>query len=265
MASALIGGLAEGGHRPTDIWVSDPHADKCQALSERYGIQSAADNGTLVAAVEIIVLAVKPQAIATLCHALSSCGATPLWVSVAAGVTTDQLAGWLGGNPAIVRVMPNTPALLGAGASGLFANAQVTEKQKEHCFSIFEAVGKAVWLEQEAHMDIVTALSGSGPAYFFAWIQALIDAATHAGLPLPIAQTLAIQTALGAAKMAEADDDIATLKQRVTSPGGTTQAGLEVLDEAHFSQTIDAVIRAAIDRGKALSAMHSGGQHEPRK
>lgn len=261
MAGALLGGLIAKGYSPDFLWVSDPNADKEAALRTRYGLQVAEHNSKLAANVDIVVLAVKPQSMAEVCGGLRGTlpAKSPLWISIAAGIRSEQIANWLGRQAPIVRAMPNTPALVGSGATGLFANAQVSDAHKQGVSGLFESVGQATWITDEAQMDVVTALSGSGPAYFFYFIEQLISAATAEGLPREAAQQLAVQTALGAAKMAQQDTDISALRERVTSPGGTTAAGLEEFQSADFERIIRNVIQAATARGEALSHSFSSG------
>jgi pyrroline-5-carboxylate reductase len=180
----------------------------------------------------------------------------PLLISVAAGITAGSIERWAGGRPALVRVMPNTPALVGAGISALYGNRNVSEEQRELAEAIMRAVGKTVWIEDEGLMDTVTAVSGSGPAYFFYVMQAIKDAAVAEGLDADTARLLALETALGAARLAvESVEDPGTLQKRVTSPGGTTEAAINVLDTSGVSEAFAKAISAARVRGGELAAL----------
>jgi len=203
------------------------------------------------------VLAVKPQALRAVCEALAPAAqrTRPLIVSSAAGITTAQLDRWLGGALPIVRSMPNTPALLGAGVTGLYANAQVDASGCRRAEQLLSAVGETVWLTDEAKMDAVTAVSGSGPAYVFLLAEAMQAAAEAEGLPHDAARTLVLQTVLGAARMLVEDDaEPAELRRRVTSPGGTTQAAIETFEAGGLRPLVARAIRAAAERGGQLSA-----------
>ncbi len=178
----------------------------------------------------------------------------PLVISIAAGIRTPDLARWLGADTAIVRAMPNTPALVQSGATGLFANAHVRDQQRDLAETILRAVGLTLWVEQEDQLDLVTALSGSGPAYFFLVMEALQEAASKLGLPAETARLLALQTAFGASRMAlESDEDAAALRQRVTSPGGTTEQALRVLEEGGLRNLMEQALTAAARRSRELA------------
>ncbi|MGH8498945.1 MAG: pyrroline-5-carboxylate reductase, partial [Methylococcales bacterium] len=179
----------------------------------------------------------------------------PLIISIAAGITSQQLDAWLGGNMPVVRIMPNTPALLGAGASGLFANQHVSPEQKQHAQDLMQATGITVWIENENLMDAVTAVSGSGPAYVFLLAEAMQAAGVAQGLSVDAARALTNQTLLGAARMlSETAETADILRQRVTSPGGTTQAAIESFEAQGFRSIVNNAIEAATQRGRALSA-----------
>ncbi len=256
MAESLIGGLIASGREAATISVFDPDSERLQYLSDNYRINVMTDNDAVIKQSDIVLLAVKPQVLKDVARSIASVtqSAGPAIVSIAAGIRATDLERWLGGHLAIVRVMPNTPALVRAGATGLFANERVSESQRSEAESIMRAVGTTVWLEDEGQMDVVTALSGSGPAYFFRIIEALEQAATNAGLPAETSRLLALETALGAAKLAiEADEPPAELRRRVTSPGGTTEAGLAAMDAGNIDQLFDNTIEAAAKRSVELA------------
>jgi pyrroline-5-carboxylate reductase len=203
------------------------------------------------------VLAAKPQVLRTICEhlAMTSQRQQPLVISIAAGITTAQLERWLGGNIGVVRAMPNTPALLGAGVTGLYANAHVIAAGRRSAEILLASAGKTVWLDDEALMDAVTAVSGSGPAYVFLLAEAMIAAACNEGLPADAARTLSLQSLLGAARMlTEGDAEPAELRRRVTSPDGTTQAAIESFEAGGLRGLVATAIHAARERGRALSA-----------
>ena len=258
MAASLIGGLVADNFNPAHITVADPNPEALQALAARYGIQTQADNAGAIAGADVVVLAVKPQVLKTVAESLATAmqATQPLVVSVAAGIRSDDLARWLGGNVAVVRAMPNTPALIQTGATGLFANTAVKNGQRNLAESILRAVGLTLWVDDEAQMDTVTALSGSGPAYFFRIMEAMETAAAELGLSAETAHLLTLQTALGAAKMAlESSDSVAKLRERVTSPGGTTEQGLRVLAENDIDGLMAKVLQAAKVRSQELAEM----------
>ncbi|HSN01269.1 MAG TPA: pyrroline-5-carboxylate reductase [Rudaea sp.] len=257
MARSLIGGLIRKGAPATSIAVSEPNADLRAALARDFSVATHADNATAAKSADVLVLAVKPQMMRTVCAGLRAIAQErkPLIVSIAAGIRNDQLNAWLGGDLAIVRCMPNTPALIGAGAAGLFANLACTQAQRDHAQDILSAAGLAVWIGDEAQMDTVTAISGSGPAYFFLLTEALIDAAVAQGLPREAARELATQTCLGAGRMLREETAApAELRRRVTSPNGTTQAALESFAADDFARIVARAVAAATRRGGELSA-----------
>lgn len=256
MAESLIGGLLASGRKADSLLVSDPDNNRRSYLASKYGIASFASNDEVVAQSDLVLLAVKPQVLKDVAQSVAQAmqSKRPVIVSIAAGVRTGDLERWLGGELAIVRVMPNTPALVRAGAAGLYANPRVSEDQRNGAESILRSVGTTVWLDSETQMDAVTALSGSGPAFFFRVIEALERAATKAGLPADTSRLLAIETALGAAKLAlEADESPAELRRRVTSPGGTTEAGLRELESGNIDELFDRTITAAANRSLELA------------
>lgn len=256
MASSLIGGLIADGCPSGNLWVTDPNQEKLDYLSSQFSINTTIDNNEAVAKSDVVVLCVKPQAMHEVTAGIANAvqDKKPLVISVAAGIRESNLQTWLGGNIAIVRVMPNTPALIQTGASGLFANANVSDDQCNLAESILRAVGLALWLDDENMMDVVTALSGSGPAYFFYVIEAMERAAIDLGLEQKTAHLLTLQTALGAAKMAlESSEDIAELRRRVTSPGGTTEQAINTLQSGGLEKLFADALTAAANRSKELA------------
>lgn len=256
MASSLIGGLVSNGYPAENITVSDLDADKLAYLSDIFGINSTQDSNQLVLQSDILVLAVKPQHMQSVADIIkiSVQKKKPVVVSIAAGIRINALQRWLGGELPVVRCMPNTPALVKAGATGLFANEEVKEEQKDQVESLLRAVGVTVWLAEEGDLDSVTALSGSGPAYFFMVMEALEAAAIEAGLDQKTAQLLTQETALGAAKMAlESSESAAVLRQRVTSPGGTTERAIGVMEERGLQGIFREALLAAKERSAELS------------
>ncbi len=256
MAASLIGGLRAQGIPASALCASDPGADKRTELHDSHGIDVFADNAQAIAGADVVVLATKPQVMQAVCRDLaSSLQANQLIVSIAAGVTCASLQQWLGATPrAIVRCMPNTPALLRQGVSGLFANAAVSAKQKEQAEQLLSAVGLALWLDREELIDAVTAVSGSGPAYFFLLIEAMTAAGEGLGLPRETAAQLTLQTALGAARMAcESNADAAELRRRVTSPNGTTEAAIKAFQAGGFEGLVQQAMGAAAQRSAELA------------
>ncbi len=257
MAEALIKGVITAGvYRPENIFISDVRPDRLDFLAKNYGVQKADSNAALAGKVDILVLSVKPQ---NMTDALQSIKETiktdTLIISIAAGIKVANITAVLG-DMAIVRVMPNTPALIGEGASALFANEKA-KKMLQKAMAIFSAVGKAVVVDNEGLIDAVTAVSGSGPAYYFLLMEEMIKAAGELGLPDDVAKDLVLQTAKGAALLAaEADgrgESPAQLRKKVTSPGGTTEAALKVFVEGKISELISAAITRARDRGRELA------------
>lgn len=255
MTASLIGGLIADGWDPARIRAADPDAQQLERLLQRYPVFTTADNREAVATADVVLLAVKPQYLRGVARELAETIARqqPLVISIAAGIRETDLRGWLGEQTAIVRAMPNTPALVQSGATALYANPGVSEDQRSIAESILRAVGLTVWIEDEAMMDAVTALSGSGPAYFFLLIESLQAAGRDLGLPQATAQLLALQTAFGAARMAlESNEDAAALRQHVTSPGGTTEQAIRVFQEGGFEALVHSALRAAADRSREL-------------
>jgi len=256
MTGSLVGGLIADGWKPARIYVADPASQQTERLAERFSVITTTDNSAAVKHADAVVLAVKPQVIRTVAGELAPLiqQRHPLVISIAAGVRETSLREWLGKDIAIVRAMPNTPALVQSGATALFANAAVSEGQRNLAESILRAVGLAIWVDEEAMMDTVTALSGSGPAYFFLLMEALTSAGCQLGLPEDTARLLTMQTAFGAAKMAlESADDAAQLRRHVTSPGGTTERAIGELQKNNFEGIVLQALQAAADRSRELA------------
>lgn len=253
MARSLIGGLIASGIKSTAIHVADPNPPTLQRLANDFGVTTHDQNQTLVDTCDVVVFAVKPQVLQEVARQLQLDN-SKLIITIAAGINTSSLEQWLTAQQPIVRAMPNTPALVQSGASGLYANTHVSTKQKETAESILRAVGLTVWVENEAQMDAVTALSGSGPAYFFLFIEALENAGTKLGLTAETARLLAIETAFGASKLAlEADTEPAQLRQQVTSPGGTTEQAIRVFLENDLPGLVENAMTAAYQRAEQLA------------
>lgn len=261
MASSLISGLIASGHSPQQIWVSDVNNETLKNLSNNHKVNTSFSNQAVIEEVEVIVLAVKPQILREVAEQAAPFiqQKQPLVVSIAAGISQKSLSQWLGQNTAIVRCMPNTPALVLTGATGLHANLNVTEEQRDLAENIMRAVGVSLWVETETELDVVTAVSGSGPAYFFLLMEAMEKAALDLGLNIHTARLLVQQTALGAAKIAlESSESPEALRQRVTSPGGTTQKAIETFEQGGFSELVNKAIHAAKDRSIEMSKQLGG-------
>jgi pyrroline-5-carboxylate reductase len=257
MAAALIGGLTRRGLPASRIVAADPSGEQLQRLVRDYGITAAAGNADAVEDAEVVILAVKPQHMRAAALALSPhlAASRPLLISVAAGIPHAALARWFGAQIAVVRTMPNRPALNGFGATGMYAPPSVGAAHRALAESIMAAVSATVWVEHESQMDTVTALSGSGPAYFFLFMEALEAAAHERGLPNDIAHKLTLETAFGAAQMArDSAEPLSTLREQVTSKGGTTAAALDVLDAAGLRAIVAHAVAAADRRSAELAA-----------
>lgn len=256
MASAIIGGMLDNGFQADKIWVSAPDDNHLQSIRKRFGISVTTDNRYCAQQADMVVLAVKPQVMAEVCQDIAPVvqNTRPLMVSIAAGLTADTLDEWLGGGLPLVRVMPNTPSLVGKGAAGLYANSQVKDKQKKMVQAVFESIGSALWVEDENLLHAVTALSGSGPAYFFLMLEALESAATEAGIAPETARELAIQTMAGAAEMAgRSEHDPAQLKRNVMSPGGTTEQAIHTFEDGGLRDLVKEAYGAAFKRSQEMS------------
>lgn len=253
MASSLIGGLLKQGQvEPENLSLFEPSEDKANALASQYGLTVSPSNEALVAQCDLVVIAVKPQVLKAVLTPLADAYVTtkPLIVSVVAGITAESIQAWLATDCPIVRVMPNTPALIGKGASGMYANASVSNEQRQLTEQLMGAVGTATWVAAEQDIDSVTALSGSGPAYFMLFIKSLIESAESAGLDSDAAKALALQTAIGATELvASSDLSLQTLIDNVTSPNGTTEQALL----SFHNDDLPGIVRNAFNAAKRRS------------
>jgi len=257
MASSLAGGLIAKGYQANAITMTDLNQDTLEANHKALGVNINTDNIDACQNAEVIVLAVKPQVMEQVVSPLKSIVEQnkPVVLSIAAGITLNNLQTWLSDDTPLVRCMPNTPALVQAGASGLFANKQVNQAQRALALSILSAVGLALWVESEDEIDAVTAVSGSGPAYYFLVMEAMINAGKTLGLSDNVAKQLTLQTALGAAQMAlDSDVDTSELRKRVTSPGGTTEKAISILQQHQLEDTFAHALKGAYDRSKELAS-----------
>lgn len=255
IARAIIGGLVAGGTKPSDITAADPFP---AALDEaaKLGIKTTDNNHDAVASADVLVISVKPNIVPELAQSIASDVGERLLISVAAGITTASLSNWLTPETHIVRCMPNTPAQIQSGITGLYATPQITETERNIAEEILSAVGETIWVQDESDLNAVTAVSGSGPAYFFYMMEVMQEAAIGLGLSPGIAQKLVLETALGASKMAHAEianKPPAQLRREVTSPGGTTEAALNVLLARDLSGVFRDAIRAANARSIELA------------
>ncbi len=256
MSQAIFGGLIKQGYDPARIWASSRTPETLRHLTTEYGIHTSTNNLELIAQADVVILAVKPQGMQALLVELADSlqQHQPLLISVAAGITIDALNRWSGYGLSIVRCMPNTPSLLQCGASGLYANATVTADQRQIVDHIFCSVGIVSWVDKESLIDAVIAVSGSGPAYYFMIMEAMIDAGVKLGLSEQTATKLTIQTALGAARMAqESDVDAGTLKRRVMSPGGTTEQAIFTLEEGKLPQLLESAMQRCAERADEMA------------
>lgn len=254
MANSLIRGLLAKGVSPQNLIAADIEPGKLETLKTECGIQTA-DSLEIAASVDVLVMAVKPQHMASACQQLSSSlQPQSLVISIAAGITIAHLQDWLGQGLALVRCMPNTPALIGKGATGLYANKHVSAEQKQLAEELLTAVGLALWLDGEDGIDTVTALSGSGPAYFFLLMEALEESAVSMGLDADTAKKLTYQTAVGAAELAvRSNSSIAELRRQVTSPGGTTEKAMQQFESGDFRNLVRQALLAAQNRSRELA------------
>ncbi|MDA7956428.1 MAG: pyrroline-5-carboxylate reductase [Gammaproteobacteria bacterium] len=253
MAAALLGGLVRGGWPAEAFAVAEPRAEQRRELTRRFGVACFEDNAECAARADAVVFAVKPQALREAAHSVADAlrRGKPLLISIAAGIRCDDLLRWAGDDFALVRAMPNTPALVGAGITGLFANAQASAAQRELAQEVLRAAGGTLWVAREELMDAVTAVSGSGPAYFFKMMEVMAESAAAHGLAREDAGELAVQTALGAAMLArEQSGDPAELRRQVTSPGGTTEAALSAMENGGFENAL----RGGMDAARARAA-----------
>ncbi|CCE21837.1 pyrroline-5-carboxylate reductase [Methylotuvimicrobium alcaliphilum] len=256
MASSLITGLIASGHSPSQIWVSDINQDVLKTLANNLNINISVANEAVIEEVDVVVLAIKPQ---VLREVAENCAASirkkrPLVVSIAAGIAQESLSRWLGAEVAVVRCMPNTPSLVLTGATGLHANANVDDEQRDLAENILRSVGVALWVDKESELDAVTAVSGSGPAYYFLLMEAMEQAALSMGMQEHTARLLIQQTALGAAKIAlESNESPEQLRKRVSSPGGTTEQAIKAFEQGGFRELVAKAIQAAHDRSIEMS------------
>jgi pyrroline-5-carboxylate reductase len=256
MGGALIRGLIARGLAPERIRVGEAVQARRIALADELGVHVSADNREVVEGADVVVLAVKPQDMALTVRPLATAFAQrpPLVLSIAAGIRVPDIASWCGPGIAVVRAMPNRPALNSAGATAIYAPAGLAPAQRQLAEDVLGAVGTTVWVPDEESLDVVTALSGSGPAYFFLLAELMTDAAVKLGLPHDSAQELAIQTLFGSGRMArDSDGDLARLRAEVTSKGGTTEAALRVFDGANLRGIVAAALQAATDRGREMA------------
>ncbi len=264
MTRAIAAGLIDSGFDASNLFISEPVAEARASLANDFpGITTSADNKAVAAVASCVLLSVKPQILAAVCRELRQTvqDTRPLVVSIAAGTRGADIDTWLGGGLSVVRIMPNQPALLRLGVSGLFANEHTSPAERQRAAEIIGAVGSVVWVDSEADIDAVTAVSGSGPAYFFLLIDALMKTAVDLGIAEDVARTLAIETANGAAALAAAESEsMDSLIARVRSPGGTTAAALDSLENANVRDIFSTAITAARDRAQVLAdEAHSSG------
>lgn len=256
MGRCLLGGLLKDGYPATQLRAADADALRLDRLSAETGVRTSSDNLEAVRDADVVVLAIKPQQMRAVAVALAAALSSrrPLIVSIAAGIRIADLRRWIGPLP-IVRAMPNTPALLGCGAAGLYAGEGVSDEQREQAEGILRAVGLTVWVESEALIDAVTAVSGSGPAYFFALMEWIENAGAQLGLSREQARLLTLQTALGASRMAiESSLDPATLRKQVTSPGGTTERALGIMSQNDMGSIVEQALAGACQRAAEIAA-----------
>ena len=261
MGRSLAGGLLKSGWDRQKLVLADPSPEQRQVVGNLLGLTVYANNNEVADRADVLVLATKPQQMRAVCKGLAPAvqRRKPLIVSIAAGMRINNIEDWLGGNLPIVRVMPNTPALVNSGASGLFANPRASDRQRELAESILRTVGVTIWLSSEDQLDAVTGVSGSGPAYFFLAMEALEQAAVEQGLDAATARLLAVETAFGAAKMAlESGTDPAELRRNVTSPGGTTERAITEFQDGGFERLFKQAVAAATARSRELADMLGG-------
>lgn len=268
MARAIAGGLLRGGMHATDVYLSEPRESQRDLLrKELYGVQLTDDNDRVARQCEVLLFAVKPQILKAVCTALAGTvqASRPLIVSIAAGPRVEDIESWLGGQLSVVRVMPNQPALIDQGVSALFANARTNDASRSLAEAIMSAVGQVVWVTREADIDSVTAVSGTGPAYFYLLIDVMIEAGIDFGLNPTTARTLAVETARGASALAAAEtESMSSMIGRVRSPGGTTQAAFDYLDQADVRGIFARAIEAARKRAEELGDATDTHQTQPR-
>ena len=260
MAQAIIAGLILQGCDPKNIWVVDRHSDKCEALAAKYQVHVSQTINTLVANADVIFLAIKPQSAQIACETLQACMTThkPLIISVMTGITIETLQSWLGADLPIVRTMPNTPALVQKGATGMFAHLDISEFHKKTAELLMASIGITAWLVKETDLNIITALSGSGPGYYFYFIEVMRKIAIDMGLSAEIANTFAIQTIYGAGALAhQSQQDVIELRQQVTSKKGTTEAAIQVMEAKNVASILRQAMQACADKALGLSRLLS--------
>ncbi|MCP4274438.1 MAG: pyrroline-5-carboxylate reductase [Gammaproteobacteria bacterium] len=256
MAKAIIGGLVRNGFPAENIITSDPGEEKRQTLAQEFNILTTNDNRQAAQSADIIILAVKPWNIPLVCEEIIDLVEQQLIVSIAAGKTTSSIGQYLGNFNRIIRAMPNTPCLIGKGMTGLFANSDVKQEDRDFINSLFENIGETTWLTDESQIDIITALSGSGPAYYFYLTEALIKAGINLGLSEDTATKLVTQTGLGSVAILadQPEQTAAHLRKAVTSPKGTTEAAITVFDDNQLMDIISKAVHSATKRGQEMSA-----------
>lgn len=256
MTRNIVRGLLATGYSAENIWVTNRSAEKLTFFREEAGVHVTLDNGEGATLADVLILAIKPQQMKAVCEQLKPIISEkkPLIISVAGGITTAMLEKWLGKNLSIVRTMPNVPTSLKVGATGIFANSQVTAAQKQLADAIFRAVGLAVWVNEEEQINLIAAVSGSGPAYIFLIVEALQQAGVQLGLPAALSHQLAAQTCLGAARMVmETEQDLVQLRRSVTSPQGTTEQAIKVLETGDIRGLFVEALTAAVNRAKEIT------------
>lgn len=256
MARALVSGIIANGHPPDKLWVANPSTPKLEALKSEFAISISTENTVAAEKADILIFAVKPKILPAVAKELAPLiqKRRPLIISVVTGIPIASLQQWLGQEQAIVRCMPNTPASLGCGATGLYANPATSTEQRQLAEAALASVGFTVWLDQEAQLDAVTALSGSGPAYFYLFMEILQQVGQDLGLPEETARLLTLHTAYGATIMAvESQQSLPDLRRHVTSPGGTTEAAVETLEKGGLRGLIEKALLAARQRAEELS------------
>lgn len=258
LLTSIVNGLIDTGYPKEKLWATNRSAQCVNFFKEQVGINASDDNIKAVRQADVVVLGVKPQQMQGVVKQIAPVVKEnkPLVISVAVGVSVALIEKWLGGSAAIVRSMPNTPALIGAGAAGLYANSMVSDEQKATAESIHRAVGLALWVKEEVLIDAVAAVSGSGPAYFFYVIEAMQQAGQQLGLAEADANLLALQTAVGAGRLAlESEDDVAALRKKVTSPKGTTEQAINVFEQENLKEIFSKAMQATTERAKMLTRL----------
>lgn len=257
MSACIVGGMIQSNWSPNLITVSDPSLDKLQQLTTKFKVNTTSNNIQAIKDANIVILAVKPQVLKQICQDLKNkINSSTLIVSIVAGITSTTIRKWLDTKAIIVRTMPNTPALVQEGMTGIFCKEPLSSEQKNAVQGIFSSIGKYIWLTQESELDLVTAISGSGPAYFFLFFESVIKSAVKLGMDQDTAALLVQQTALGSAKMAiKSELSSQELKTNVMSPGGTTEQAINTLESLDFCDNIDQAIQAATKRSQEISTL----------